>query len=458
MLDLVLMQRRFAGSFALVLCALLGSPAHAAPFDPSGTWRGTAWLSGAPLELSVHFSRVGSEWRATISSRDLMLLELPLDSVRCHESRVSFATPDAPRLRFSGAWDGDSLRGTALVPVVPGVITPPQAGPKLTWAFGRDRAPARSPCVTHEVHFPSGAVRLAGTLYSPPSATAPAAGIVLLQGSSSNRRVEARFMADALARAGLAVLAFDKRGNGESTGDYLTASFDSLAADAAAAVLFLSRQPGVDAHRVGVWGLSQGAFIAPLVAARVPGLAFIVAVSAPGMPLGLAAAYQDSMRLHAAGFDAADVRRAVTIDRRLYDWLATGRDRAELGALLDEASSTRWRRASSLPERLPAARTLESWYWRGRTLDPLPGWQKVRPPVLLLYGAADELIPARASAKAVERALRRGGNHDVTLAIYPGANHVLRVLPQVAGGKWDWPRAAPGYLELLTRWLGEHTR
>ncbi|TMA24707.1 MAG: alpha/beta hydrolase, partial [Deltaproteobacteria bacterium] len=95
-------------------------------------------------------------------------------------------------------------------------------------------------------------------------------GVVLLQGSSANGRNDYVFIADHFARAGFAALAFDKRGFGESTGNYGTATYDDLAQDAAAAVERLRREPGVDSLRVGLWGLSQGGLLAPLVAARVP--------------------------------------------------------------------------------------------------------------------------------------------------------------------------------------------
>src|SRR5262249_11284462 len=105
--------------------------------------------------------------------------------------------------------------------------------------------------------------------------------------------------------------------------------------------------------------------------------------------------------------------------------------------------------------RLPAGAALAGWYWRGRTLDPAPLWKAVHVPVLALWGAADDLLPAKPSARLVERALHQGGNRDVTVRVFPAANHVLRTLPLVTGGPWDWPRPVPGSLELVASWVRE---
>jgi alpha-beta hydrolase superfamily lysophospholipase len=458
-------MRRFPlliGVGLLALC-VTGAAAPRGARDPdvardplAGTWRGGALYRGAGLELSVRFIREAAALRAELSCPDMMVLDQPLDGVKIVGSRVRFSTRDDHPLRFEGVLAGDSIRGTARVPVVAGVTDPDPAEPLMNFALGRASTPAAPPYATREVTFTNGAVRLAGTLFVPASGAKSRAGIVLLQGSSTNLRRDYLFQVDRFARAGLEVLAFDKRGCGESGGNYPAATYDQLAADAAASVEFLRHQPGVDAARVGVWGISQGAFIAPLVAARVPALRFIVAVSGPGLPIGEGAAYQDSMRLVAAGFDAADIVRAASINRRMVEWLRTGSDTDELSALLSEAATTAWRKASSIPARLPAGAELEGWYWRGRTLDPAPWWEAVRVPVLALYGAADELVPARASAKAVEKALHRGHDQDVTVRVFPNANHVLRTLPLVAGGAWDWPRAAPGYLDLELSWILQH--
>jgi len=447
-------------SFAVPPRLSQGDARSATIRDPiEGWWRGSAVFRDARLELAVHFIQEGTSLEATLSIPDMMLLEAPLDGVQRQGRDLHFTTRDERPLRFDGVLDGDSIRGNALVPAVPGVVRPDRAAPPaLRFALGRARAPGAPPYSIRDVWFQSTNTRLVGTLYVPAPASGPRAGIVLLQGSSSNLRHEFRFFADLFARAGLVVLAFDKRGKGESSGDYGAATYDDLAGDAAAAVECLRSQREVDSLRVGVWGLSQGAFIAPLVAARVPSLRFIVAVSAPGVPVGECAAFQDSVRLTSAGFDAADVVRAVSLNKRLFEWLRTRGDERELAALLAEEDGAPWRRASSLPARLPSGPALEGWYWRGRTLDPAPWWRAVSVPVLAIYGAADELVPAKASSKRVQRALRKGSSRDVTVRVFPAANHELRTLPLVAGGKWDWPRAAPGYLELVTNWVLEHSQ
>lgn len=415
---------------------------------------------GASLTFAVRFFREADSLRATLSSPDLLLLDQPLDPVRCEKQRVHFSTRDEAPVHFDGTLLGDRIRGDGDVPAVPGVTEsrPPARAQQLRFELHRAAAPGAPPYTSQEVQLSGAGVQLAGTLLVPSRGPRLHPGIVILQGSSSNLRREYRFYADHFARSGFAVLSFDKRGNGESSGDYGAATYDDLASDATAAVEFLRGQTGVDRERVGVWGLSQGAFIAPLVAARVRSLAFVVAVSPPGVMTGESAAYQDSVRLIARGFSPATAALAARLNRDILAWLKTGRARARLDSALKRVADLPWRRVSSLPERLPAGPSLEGWYWRGRTLDPVPLWRSLHVPVLVVFGAADELLPAQTSSSRIQRALGEGGNRDATVRLFPAANHVLRRLPLVAGGRWDWPRAAPGYLEYSTAWVLRHSR
>ena len=444
----------------LLACASCSSRPAALKGAPDGTYQGHATYRGTRLGFSVRFRSDNDTLRAYFNSDDMLLLGQPLDSVRYARPRIRFVTSGDHPLAFSGVVAGDSIVGEANAPPVPGVIdSAAAAGAERVRFTLRHAIVPPPPYATERVTFASSdSVRLEGTVYLPPAMPHTSPGVVILQGSSSNLRHEYRFYADHFARAGFAVLVFDKRGKGESTGDYGTATYDDLANDAAAAVKCLRAQAQVVSARVGVWGLSQGAFITPRVAARVDSLAFVVAVSPPGMTIGETAAYQDSVRLMQGGFGNEQAQKAAALDRLILAWLSQRRGREVVERELEHVADTPWRRASSLPHHLPHGETLEGWYWRGRTLDPLPGWRALKAPALVVFGAADELLPAGASATNIARALAEGGNRDHTVKQFPAANHVLLTLPLVAGGAWDWPRVAPGYLDLVTQWMTAHVK
>lgn len=453
-------MRRIAIASGMLLLAL--GPGRAAPASPTsspkdpalGTWRGTVAHADSDLRVSVRIFREKGALRATLQSADLLMHGQPLEAVHVSGRNVRFTVPDDRPVHFEGVLDGDTLRGHAIVEAVGGVGWAHREGASMAFTLGRAKPEAAPPYAVRDVQVASGSVRLAATLYVPSSAGRHA-GVVMLQGPSSKRRRDYASHADRFARAGLAVLLFERRGTGGSTGDYSSATYEQLAGDAAAAVAFLRQQREVDAASVGVWGVGQGALLAPMVAARVPEIRWLAVVSAPGLPPGENAAHRDSSLLAAKGFDAADIKRTVSLDRRLQKWLRDGEDRAELEALLVESSTTPWLQAGSIPPRLPAGPVPASWDWQGRTLDPAPAWAAVKVPVLAVYGAADELLPAKPNAKAIERALRSGENREVTVRTFPSANHCLRDVPRTPKDKWEWPRAAPGSVELMTDWMLE---
>ena len=448
--------RRLA--ITLLLLVSTGCSSHAAPpRAPEGTWQGQIAWRGTSLECSVRFRSDGDSLRAWFNSPDLLLLGMPLDSVRFKQGRIRFKTIDDHPIAFEGTVTGDLITGTVRIGAVPGVVESGTGGDRPRFTLRRTVV-LPPPYALERVTFRSDSVELGGTVYLPEARPHTLPGVVILQGSSANLRDAYHFYADHFARTGFAVLVFDKRGHGVSKGDYDDATYADLERDATAALATLRAEPQVVPSRVGLWGLSQGAMMAPMVAAHAESLAFVVAVSAPGLSIGLCSAYQDSVRVRDAGFGVTQAESAAVLDRRLLDWLRAGHHDGPLEAELRRLERSSWRRASSIPARLPQAPVLEGWYWRGRTLDPLPSWRALRVPALVVFGAADELLPAAASAANIGRALEAGGSRDHTLKTFPAANHVLRTLPLVAGGAWDWPRAAPGYLDLMTEWMKAHAR
>src|SRR5688572_16504977 len=155
----------------------------------------------------------------------------------------------------------------------------------LTWT--REGAPRIARRVDIEqqedVRFPGGGVQLAGTLIAPNTGGKHPA-IVLVHGSGPQNRESILPFARFLIRHGMAVLGYDKRGVGGSTGDWNTASFDDLAGDVVAAVEYLKTRPDIDSRQIGLLGVSQAGWIMPLAAVRATDIAFLISVSGAGIP------------------------------------------------------------------------------------------------------------------------------------------------------------------------------
>ena len=132
-----------------------------------------------------------------------------------------------------------------------------------------------------DVEFSEGRTRLYGSLRVPRDGTG-CPGLVFLHGSGPATHADWNDEAEQFAAAGIASLAYDKQGSGRSEGDWTAQTFDDRAREALAALRFLKEQPGIDAARVGLLGMSQGAWVAPMAAADSDEVAFVVALSASG--------------------------------------------------------------------------------------------------------------------------------------------------------------------------------
>src|SRR5262249_47432128 len=135
------------------------------------------------------------------------------------------------------------------------------------------------------VRFARGADRLAGTLLAP-AGPGPHPAIVMLQGSGGEDRTNSGYFGairDRLVEVGLAVLWYDRPGVGGSSGDWRALSLSERAEEALAAVGAAAADRRVDGSRVGLYGHSQGGWVAPLAAALSERVAFVVAVSGPGV-------------------------------------------------------------------------------------------------------------------------------------------------------------------------------
>jgi len=336
------------------------------------------------------------------------------------------------------------------------IEVPASSGPvdRLSWTWRGKAATAmrQHPYRAEPVSFESGSVRLSGTLLLPDTPGRHPA-VVMIHGSGPATRDALWPWADMYARAGIAVLIHDKRGTGASTGSWSAATFDDLADDAFAGVQLLRARPDIDARRVGVHGMSQGGWIAPLVARRAPDLAFIIAESAPAMTPVEHERLRVPYQLAADGFAPDVIARAVSFMDQKFEVARTGEGWADLQASMARAAREGWLSYVNPPPSLENLR----WNWdHVLSYDPAPALEAITCPVLVLYGGLDSIVPARIHRDRMKAMLERAHTRDVTIKVFEQANHAF--LEAVTGGRRETPALkgfVAGYLGTHIAWLSE---
>ena len=259
--------------------------------------------------------------------------------------------------------------------------------------------------------------------------------VVALHGAGEGTRESPLYthLHELLPPAGIGVVTFDRRGEGESTGDATRGRFD-LQADDAVAVL-----RAVDAERVGLWGISQGGWIGPIAAAGSDEVAFLVLVASTGVTPSEQMMYAVERQLRIAGYGDDVVERVLDLRRRFEANVHSPGPDDELAADLMSALDEPWVGLLWLPPTLLDEESRGLWI-EEMDFDPRPSFAQVRVPTLCFYGAADSWTPVEPSVEA----WRAARGDDVEIVVIPEAEHDLR-LPD--------GRLAPEYDRKLVEWL-----
>jgi uncharacterized protein len=326
--------------------------------------------------------------------------------------------------------------------------------------FG-DRPPDGGGAREEAVQFTSGEITLRGTLVLPAGSERRPA-VVLFHGSGPQARD--LFMARWFRDQGIAALAYDKRGVGESGGNFRAVPFMELSDDGLAAIEYLKTRKEVDRKRIGVWGLSQGGWLGPLAASRSADVAFVIAVSGPGVSPGEQMIVYYANELRAEGVAESDVREASALRRDVWNylssstWSAAGYEKAKTE--LEQARAKRWYKQVKGQQddlfgtlQTPAELSKPdhpgfNWYQREMHYDPVPALRAVRVPALFLFGDRDQLIPVGESVAVIRRVLAENSHHEFTIREFPNDDHGMRLTTGETSGEID-----PEYLKTMREWL-----
>jgi len=288
-------------------------------------------------------------------------------------------------------------------------------------------------------------VTLAGTLTLPES-PGPYPAVLLLSGSGGSDRDQLIWghrsflvLSDYLTRQGIAVLRYDDRGVGRSTGNYDASTFEDFKRDALAGVEYLKTRPEIDAKKIGLTGHSEGAVIGPLAASESPDVAFMVIMAAPGLMSddfeGLIKQWTDSYRSKGASQKAitfkASVLRNIFYTIRHEDDLNVAK--SKIKNLLQKAKPELAKLSANERKKIELE-SIDTFHFDWMLspgfssvlrYNPETTLMKVKCPVLALHGDRDMQIP-KEDLKGVEAALKAGGNLQYTIKEFSGMNHLFQ--------------------------------
>ena len=230
-------------------------------------------------------------------------------------------------------------------------------------------------------------IGLGGMLFVP-SGTGPFPAAVVIHGSGTSTRNNRWYvtLAHHLQQNGVVVLLPDKRGSEKSQGNWQTADFEDLATDTLAAIRFLQDQGNVAISQIGVVGMSQGGWIAPIVANKSSDVAFIVNLVGSTVTPKEQLLYEENHNLREEGV-LPGFSNLIAIMSTAY--------------IRNIAQKQFWDAVGDY--------------------DPLPLWKQIAVDTLVLYGRDDTNVPSAESASRL-RALE---NPRITVRIYEGSGHAL---------------------------------
>lgn len=318
-------------------------------------------------------------------------------------------------------------------------------------------------------------ITLAGTL-TLPSKDGIYPAVVLISGSGpQNRNSEFAghrpflVLADYLTKNGIAVLRYDDRGFGQSTGNFGAGTSMDFSYDVESAVKYLKARKEIEKDKIGLIGHSDGAMIAPMVAARSSDVSFIVLLAGPGLPGAKVLLERQELLERKMGFSDVQIEKSRRHAEQMIQIVASSNDAELTRTELINFSKNNY---DDIPEyAIPPGMSKDQfiskhiemlsspWFKFFLTYDPTTTLQKVKCPVLALNGDKDVQVPSESNLEGIKHALVVGGNQDVTVEKIPGLNHAFQEC--VTGMPDEYGKIeqtfAPVALTKISDWIQQQT-
>ena len=425
-------------------------PENPAPADFAGNWMGTLDVGAAQLRLRFVVTEDEGALSVAVFSLDQGNAEIPNVSIAASGATITVSMP-AAGASYEGTFSAEDGKIT-------GTFT--QAGADFPLVLervseeetdvSRPQDPIEPyPYLAEDVTYPNpdGGHTMAGT-FTRPADGGPFPAVILISGSGPQDRNEALMghrpflvLADHLTRRGIAVLRYDDRGVGQSTGAFATATTPDFASDALAAVAYLKTRDDVNPAAIGLAGHSEGGVVAPIAAAESDDVSYIVLMAGTGVNGERILYAQGALILRAGGATEDAIASNRARQERIFEVFKSEPDPERAGqaiesiirASLETATDAELALAgitdSASAETVIAAQVQQlntPWFRYFLTYEPAEMIEQVTVPVLAINGEKDLQVPHEENLREIEAALQRGGNTRYEIRAFPDLNHLFQ--------------------------------
>ncbi|VUX55417.1 exported protein of unknown function [uncultured Woeseiaceae bacterium] len=313
---------------------------------------------------------------------------------------------------------------------------------------------------TEDITFRGGRFEMSGTLVKP-SEEGRFPAVIVLHGSGpeSSDGPAYKVIATTLVRSGFAVLLYDKRGVGNSGGDFESALYSDFIEDAIAAVRFLRGRHDIDIDRIGLFGNSESGWFTPEIAYRTDNIAFIFNRVGPPLPWIDTALWEMRNEFLEAGVAESDLDKLLDVTGRRWAYyfeagldpaLADSPERDAINADLKTLRDTVPLADQVLPEQVrPYEMEFYANFAADAAYDPGPFLKSIDVPMYYAFGETDVNVPTVQSVEFLE-VLREEYDKNISYMVFDGVGHAL--------ANWTGVLTAgyvPQYLEIVESWTVE---
>lgn len=463
-------MKRFVLLLTTVLTFLLITSVVTAQSNPfTGSWLGTITTSGLQLRIAFHISEqegiiitkmdspdqnsFGNAAHKTTVSGNHIIIDLPLMGAK-----------------YDGTLENDSIKGTFYqggneIPLKMGKFEGQLSAPKRS-QVPQAPFPYKEKEVTIKTTDPK--VKLSGTLTTP-TGKEPFPAVILISGSGPQDRNEElmghkpfHVLADHLSRNGIAVLRYDDRGVGKSTGEFNKATSIDFATDAEAAWKFLHKQKGIDKTKVGIIGHSEGGLIAPIVASANKHVGFIILMAGPSVPGGIIIPDQQELIMRASGTDEEEIRQQTALTQLIINYIFQHAASTSLQQDLTTQIEG-WIKELNFPvpkssspknfARQTAYTYTSDWMKTFIITSPADFMKDVTCPVLALFGENDLQVSVRANMEPMQQLLH--SHKGSSVHTFPKLNHLFQTSETGAPSEYLLieETLSPAFMEYVSNWI-----